>query len=264
MKSRVLSLFINLFARFLKRKKPSESTEILVRLFRKIIDEFEPKEALKFLFEFDNKLYSLEGEASVKYGGGIHTKHKHIKYHDFFVKNLKPNQTVLDIGCGNGYLSYDMATKVREVKVVGIELNEKNIDFARNHYKRDNLNFIKGDALGNDIPEGNYDVITLSNVLEHIEKRVEFLKNLRRRFKPQRFIIRVPVFERDWRVPLKKELELDYRLDTTHFTEYTKESFAEELNRAGLEIVNFECRWGEIWCVAKPFTNEENHQETKS
>ncbi len=264
MKYRILNIFINLFAGFLRRKSPSKSTEILIHLFRKIIGEFEPREALKFLFEFENKLYSLEGEYSVKYGGGIHTKHKHIKYHDFFVKNLKPNQTVLDIGCGNGYLSYDMATKVRGVKVDGIELNEKNIDFARNHYKHDNLNFIKGDAVGNNIPEGKYDVITLSNVLEHIEKRVEFLKSLKRRFKPQRFIIRVPVFERDWRVPLKKELGLDYRLDATHFIEYTKESLAEELNRAGLEIVNSECRWGEIWCVAKPFINGVNHQETKS
>ena len=85
MKFRILNLFLNLFAGFLRRKSPSKSAEILVRLFRKVIGKIDPKEALKFLFEFENKFYLLEGETSVKYGGGIHTKHKHIKYHDFFV-----------------------------------------------------------------------------------------------------------------------------------------------------------------------------------
>jgi len=262
MKARILNLFINLFARFLKRRKPSESAEILIRLFRKIIDEFESKEALKFLLEFDSKLYLLEGQSSIKYGGGIHTKHKHIKYHAFFVKNIKPNEKVLDIGSGNGFLSYDMVTKVKGVKVTGIEINEQNVNFARNHYKHDNLNFIKGDALGDNIPEGQYDVVTLSNVLEHIEERVNFLKNLRREFKPKRFIIRVPVFERDWKVPLKKELGLDYRLDATHFIEYTQESFTKELKESGLKIAHLECRWGEIWSIATPYKNTDVYKKT--
>jgi SAM-dependent methyltransferase len=260
MKSLILNIFLSLFAKFLKRKNPYESSEILISLFRKMIGKIDPKEALKFLFEFENKLYLLEGATSIKYGGGIHTKHKHIKYHDFFVKNLNSNEKVLDIGCGNGYLSYDMVTKVQGVKVVGIELNDRNIEFARKHYKHDNLNFLKGDALSNDIPEDKYDVITLSNVLEHIKKRVEFLKNLKRRFSPKRFIIRVPAFERDWRVPLKKELGLDYRLDATHFIEYTQEKFLEEMNRAGLEATSLERKWGEIWSVAKSISEENNHR----
>ena len=89
--------------------------------------------------------------------------------------------------------------------------------------------------------------------------RLDFLKNLQQRFNPERFIIRVPTFERDWRVPLKKELGLDYRLDATHFIEYTQESFREELSQAGLEAASLECRWGEIWCVTKPIREENNH-----
>ncbi|MBN1694209.1 class I SAM-dependent methyltransferase [candidate division WOR-3 bacterium] len=250
MKSRILNLFLSLFAKFLRRMTPSKSAGILIHLFRKIIYEIDPKEALNFLFEFENKLYSLEGKTSVKYGGGLHTKHKHIKYHDFFVKNIKPDEKVLDIGSGNGFLCYDIVTKVKGAKVTGIELNEKNVEFARKHYSHDNIRFIKGDAL-KELPKDKFDVITLSNILEHIEKRVKFLKVLQQRFKPKRFIIRVPDFERDWRVPLKKELGLDYRLDRTHFIEYTQANFAEELNRAGLEATILEYRWGEIWCVAK-------------
>jgi len=259
MKDRILNLFLNLFAGFLRRKSPSAFSEIIIRLFCKVIGEFNPSKALKFLFEFENKLYLLEGKTSIKYGGGVHTKHKHIKYHDFFVKNIKAGENVLDIGSGNGFLSYDMATKVKGTKVTGIELSKENIEFARSHYKHDNLSFIKGNVL-KDLPEKEFDVITLSNVLEHIERRVDFLKNLQQRFNPERFIIRVPTFERDWRIPLKKELGLDYRLDATHFIEYTQKGFREELNRAGLEATSLECRWGEIRCVAKSIGEENNHR----
>jgi len=66
----------------------------------------------------------------------------------------------------------------------------------------------------------------------------------------QRFLLRVPLFERDWRVPLKKELGVEWRLDSTHENEYTLESFQEEIQEAGLKIQYLEVRWGEIWCEA--------------
>jgi len=62
----------------------------------------------------------------------------------------------------------------------------------------------------------------------------------------------VPLFEREWRVPLKKELGVEWRLDATHETEYTLESFAEELDAAHLQAVYQEVRWSEIWCEAHP------------
>ena len=35
----------------------------------------------------------------------------------------------------------------------------------------------------------------------------------------------------------------------THETEYTLETFAEEMKEAGLSIQHLEVRWGEIWSV---------------
>ncbi len=147
-------------------------------------------------------------------------------------------------------MSYDMATQVPSVNVVGIELNEENIKFAREHYQHPNLNFIRGDAL-KELPNETFDVVTLSNVLEHIEQRVEFLKKILQQIKPKRLIIRVPLFERDWRVPLKRELGMDYRLDSTHCIEYMQEEYFEELRQAGLKATHIEFRWGEIWRVVE-------------
>jgi len=251
MKFRLSNIMIYGIAKCLKRLTLSNRVEVLMCLIRLSAKHASPKETLQFLFELENRLYLLEGKTSIDYGNGIHTKHRHINYHKFFIKNLNSEEKVLDIGCGNGFMDYDIVNQVPNVKIVGIDINEKNIEFAYEHYKHPNLSFVHGDML-KELPKETFDVIILSNVLEHIEKRVEFLKKIIKQLKPKRLIIRVPLFERDWRVPLKKELGIDYRLDSTHYIEYTQEEYFEELHRAGLTATNTEFRWGEIWSVVEP------------
>lgn len=60
------------------------------------------------------------------------------------------------------------------------------------------------------------------------------------------------MYERDWRVPLMKELGVDYRLDATHCIEHTKEQLDSEIGRVGLVILEAQHRWGEIWAHAVP------------
>jgi len=204
-------------AKWIKSPLPSTRTEVLTQIIHLSVQQTSPKKTLQFLFELENRLYSLEEKASVDYGNGIYAKHWHTNYHHFFIKNLKPGERVLDIGCGNGFMSYEMVTQIPGVKVVGIELNKENIKFARTYYQHPNLNFIHGDAF-KELPNETFDVVTLSNVLEEedIEKQVEFLKKIVQQIRPKRLIIRVTLFERDWKVPLKKEFGVDYQLDSTH------------------------------------------------
>jgi len=68
--------------------------------------------------------------------------------------------------------------------------------------------------------------------------------------KPGRWLIRVPMFNRHWFVPLRKELGMSYFSDQTHYTEYTQQSFEEELEAAGLAITYQQINWGEIWAEA--------------
>jgi hypothetical protein len=108
------------------------------------------------------------------------------------------------------------------------------------------LRFVVGDALQG-VPGGAFDVIVLSNVLEHLPNRAEFLKRLLSATGASRALIRVPMFEREWRVAARKELGLDWRMDATHETEYAAGDFADEMQAAGLSVCHQECRWGEIW-----------------
>ena len=59
----------------------------------------------------------------------------------------------------------------------------------------------------------------------------------------------MPMINRHWLVPLHKELGMPYG-DPTHYTEYTQQSFEEELHAAGLVITHLQINWGEIWAEA--------------
>lgn len=202
---------------------------------------------IKLLLRIHSFSYRIVGFLSQKVEeDSLHPKHRIMNYHKFFVNNVNGNDIVLDIGCGNGALSYDVAKKAK--KVVGIDLNEKNISFAKERYSKENIEYLCRDAL-KDLPGEKFDVIIMSNVLDHIENRVEFLKKLRE--KAVKFLIRVPMMNRDWITLYKKELGLDYRLYKGHFVEYTLESFEEELREAGLKIKAHSIQFGEIWAIVE-------------
>lgn len=205
------------------------------------------KYLLLLSLKFSNFLYKLISYLAIKYEGGIHPKHRLLGYHDFFTNNIGSNETVLDIGCGNGALSYNIAKKAKHV--TGVDIESKNINEATRRHSRENLKYIVGDAT-KDLVNDKFDIITLSNVLEHIEFRVDFLKQIKGI--ATKYLIRVPMFDRDW-IPLyKKELGIEWRLDLTHFTEFTKDSFYKEFGEAGYTIESFSVQFGEIWAVVKP------------
>jgi SAM-dependent methyltransferase len=200
----------------------------------------ELRENLKFLLELDNKLYRLISAGAQTYDNGIHPKHRMIGYHDFFCRNIGADETVLDIGCGNGFLASDIA-KCTTGKVIGIDKSAANIEFAEAHYQSENLQFVLGDVTA-DVELANCDVVVLSNVLEHLSERVQFLRRVGESVNPKTFLLRVP---------LKEELGLDFHLDSDHKVEYTQEQFIQEIDAAGLAVEHLEFRWGEIWCRAK-------------
>jgi SAM-dependent methyltransferase len=184
-------------------------------------------------------------QEAIRYEQGVHVKHRLTRYHDFFVNRIQPGERVLDVGCGPGAVAYDVADRA-QARVVGMDLDPVYIAQARERFAHPRVEYRLGDALTSLPPEG-FDVVILSNVLEHLTARPEFLKKLMAAAHPSRLLIRVPLFERDWQVPLRRELGLEWRSDATHETEYTLESFAAEMTAANLTISHMEIRWGEIW-----------------
>lgn len=204
---------------------------------------------LRWLCRLDNAVYRALSLASIRYGDGLHVKHRLTRYHDFFVTRVGMGERVLDIGCGNGALAADIARE-RKAAVTGIDQSAASIRAARAAHAAGGLTFVEGDARR--LPAGAFDVVILSNVLEHLDDRVAFLRDTVARTGAPRVLVRVPLFERDWRVPLKQELGVDYRLDPTHRIEYTQEEFDAEMGAAGFTVDERQVRWGEIWAVCRP------------
>jgi SAM-dependent methyltransferase len=203
-----------------------------------------PSRALSTLLSVDSKLYRLLGKHAIRYGHGDHVKRRLTGYVSFLVKEaLKSPGPYLDVGCASGYLTYELA-KQTEYRVVGVDISEEAILTACARHERSNLEFVCGDTSS---LRGEFSTIIASNVLEHIQDRVKFLKNLQERFDPKVILIRVPNFQRDWRIPLRKELGLDYFGDPTHFIEHTPSELETEITKAGLELVAKVVAWGEIW-----------------
>ena len=209
-----------------------------------------PGDALRFLFRLDAALYPLVGRYAVDFGGGVHTKHRHTRYHEFFIKRCRPGDRVLDVGCGGGELAFDIATQAGST-VTGLDMDAERISSAERKFTHANLEWRVGDILEGVVDKG-FDVVVLSNVLEHLPDRAELLGRLQEVTGASRYLVRVPLFERDWRVPLKEELGVEWRLDPTHQIEYTLETFAREMTLGGLTIIHQEVRWGEIWAELEP------------
>tara|TARA_Y100000589_G_C27190419_1_gene644559 strand:- start:701 stop:1465 length:765 start_codon:yes stop_codon:yes gene_type:complete len=210
------------------------------------------KAGLKRMFFIKDKLEWVINERAIKYGEGIHPKHRVTPYHKFFADFITNGETVLDVGCGNGTVALDIASKRPKCNFIGVDINNKNIDKANQlklKYGIKNVNFIFGDI--NSQGEINSDVIILSNILEHIDERINFLNRLINTTKAKKYIIRVPLFERDWQIPLRKELGIYYYSDTDHKIEHTVEEFKNEIIKTKLKIKELRTIWGEIWAYCE-------------
>lgn len=200
-----------------------------------------------------NFLYDLSGSLAIVANGGKHPKHRLLRYQEWFLDHIEPGWVVVDVGSNTGGMTALLASKARHV--YGIEIEPRLSEIAKRTHVANNLDFLTGDATTFDYSGCELlDCVTLSNVLEHIKNRIDFLAMLRarlpwRHFDACKFLIRVPTIERDWLAAYKKEIGMEYRLDRTHEIEHTRQEFMAEMEAAGLTVEAFDVRFGELYAV---------------
>ncbi|ODN42043.1 class I SAM-dependent methyltransferase [Piscirickettsia litoralis] len=89
--------------------------------------------------------------------------------HDILAdETFHQNDTVLDIGCGSGKITVDIASLVKQGQVVGIDLSEQMITFANKQYKHiENLSFAQGDILDLQL-KSEFTKVTTFNMLQWV------------------------------------------------------------------------------------------------
>lgn len=206
----------------------------------------DPKVGLRRLLALKDRLEWIINERAMVYGSGEHPKHRLTRYHSFFIDRIEDGERVLDVGCGYGAVARSIAQSRPNCTVVGMDLNEPRLRQAQASANPANLRFVMGDAT-KEVPPGGWDVVVLSNVLEHVVERACFLRELRDVSRASRILVRVPLFERDWQMPLRRELGIAYFSDDDHKIEHRLVEFHAEVDAAGLRAIEVVTLWGEIW-----------------
>ena len=106
-----------------------------------------------------------------------------------FAARLATAARVLDIGCGTGYGTAELAQRARSA--TGIDISADAIVYARQHYPT--AAFVAASATSVPFPAASFDLITAFEVIEHLENWHELLIEVRRLLHPNgTFLVSTP------------------------------------------------------------------------
>ncbi|WP_409182217.1 class I SAM-dependent methyltransferase [Amycolatopsis sp. VS8301801F10] len=104
----------------------------------------------------------------------------------YLAPELRPGRSVLDVGCGPGTITVDLARRVAPGEVVGIDVSEAVLEQARAHARREgvsNVRFERADITT--APAlGRFDIVHAHQVLLHLTDPVAALRHLLTLAKP--------------------------------------------------------------------------------
>lgn len=96
-----------------------------------------------------------------------------------FAAQFVKGKAVLDIACGSGYGARYLLNKGAKM-VVGGDKSEEAIEYARHHYQKDGLSFLRCDAQQMLFRDNSFDIIVSLETIEHLERYEDFLKECKR------------------------------------------------------------------------------------
>lgn len=150
--------------------------------------------------------------------------------------------SILDVGCGIGEYTYLYTNKF--TRVVGLDPSLACIKEARK--ETDSIEYVHGYGETFDLEE-RFDVISLNNVLEHVDDPIKLLKNCKKHLaKNGRLIVQVPNAESVTRrlgvlmnlIPSLKHMSEKEVIYYGHKRTYTYSSLYKECSKAGLKVIH--------------------------
>jgi SAM-dependent methyltransferase len=224
----------------LSREKPKNYLVRILYLVNKLLP-LSPKAKFKFYLNLEWVFDRFSHEYSFKYfNRDIHPARTHSK--EFLLRMIKPEHTVLDLGCNNGFMA-DYISKKAKV-VVGVDYDEKLIASARSTYTNTNLSFecVEAHEYLSKVTK-KFDVLVLSHILEHLDNPFGFLKRFKSFF--DYIYIEVPDFDKSLLNLYRKQLGLSLiYTDSDHVSEFDRLEMADLLEKSGLVVQNSEYRYG--------------------
>ena len=103
----------------------------------------------------------------------------------YLIPRLAAGQSVLDIGCGPGTITADLARAVAPGPVLGVDRSEQAIATAEPRaHSIEHLSFATADVYDLQMADGSFDVVHAHQVLQHLADPVAALAEMRRVCRP--------------------------------------------------------------------------------
>jgi ubiquinone/menaquinone biosynthesis C-methylase UbiE len=97
---------------------------------------------------------------------------------------IQDGESILDVGCGTGNLSLAIAEKTKASKIVGIDLSQGFIDYARGKSRDPRLVFERGDAQNLPYADNSFDRSMAMLVLQFVPDKLKAIAEMKRVTKP--------------------------------------------------------------------------------
>ncbi|SHF72598.1 class I SAM-dependent methyltransferase [Ornithinibacillus halophilus] len=129
---------------------------------------------------------------------------------------------VLDFASGSGYGTHIIAKQCKDKvdEVVGVDINQDAVNYAKAKYYHPISSFIEGDVVDPTLPEvlGEFDCILSFETLEHIHEEEQFMKNIYKMLKPGGALILSTPFGEGRGIPSGQEFHV-HQLTVKEFKE---------------------------------------------
>ena len=105
----------------------------------------------------------------------------------YLLPHLAPGASLLDVGCGPGTITVDLAARLAPGRVTALEPTEAALSLARDHAAevgQANVDFVVADVHALDFPDATFDVVHAHQVLQHVADPVQALREMRRVCRP--------------------------------------------------------------------------------
>jgi ubiquinone/menaquinone biosynthesis C-methylase UbiE len=141
------------------------------------------------------------------------------------VSNLPAGYRVMEIGCGTGHLLKTLEKTCEKGQVIGLDLYWEGLVFAR---QRTGACLIQGRAESMPFAEGQFDLVGMFDVLEHLENDEEILKSVHQILKKGGKLMLT--------VPAERQLWSTTDLIARHQRRYELANLKEKLEHSGFKI----------------------------
>lgn len=177
--------------------------------------------------------------------------------------NLNKDDTILDVGCGDGYYLHILTNLGISLNLFGVDIDEVGLDKARDNLKR-NISLRKADLMKRlPFKSKTFDKIVMSEVAEHLTNDLYGLKEVWRILKPGGILIlTVPnqnyplfwdpinwVFEHFFKYHIKSGFFSG--IWNQHIRLYTQAEIEKVSKKAGFELLDIKSLT--YWCL--PFNH---------